>query len=72
MAFEPNEEQKILKYDELRIYSDEELNNYTEDELKAFKIKHDTPDLDELEKGPLAQLCGGRQTRGATPQKSGR
>ena len=52
MAFEPNEEQKILKYDELRIYSDEELNNYTEDELKAFKIKHDTPDLDELEKGP--------------------
>ncbi len=52
MAFEPNEEQKVLKYDELRIYSDEELNNYTEDDLKAFKIKHDTPDLDELEKGP--------------------
>ena len=52
MAFEPNEEQKILKYDELRIYSDEELNNYTEDELKNFKCKHDTPDLDELEKGP--------------------
>ena len=52
MAFEPNEEQKMLKYDELRIYSDEELNNYTEDDLKAFKIKHDTPDLDELEKGP--------------------
>ena len=52
MAFEPNEEQKVLKYDELRIYSDEELKNYTEDDLKAFKIKHDTPDLDELEKGP--------------------
>ncbi len=52
MAFEPNEEQKILKYDELRIYTDEELNNYTEDELKAFKCKHDIPDLDELEKGP--------------------
>ena len=52
MAFEPNEEQKILKYDELRIYSDEELNNYTEDELKAYKCKHDIPDLDELEKGP--------------------
>jgi len=52
MAFEPNEEQKILKYDELRIYSDEELNNYTEDELKNFKVKHDIPDLDELEKGP--------------------
>ena len=52
MAFEPNEEQKILKYDELRIYTDEELNNYTEDELKNFKCKHDTPDLDELENGP--------------------
>ena len=52
MAFEPNEEQKILKYDELRIYSDEELNNYTEDDLKNFKCKHDIPDMDELEKGP--------------------
>ena len=52
MAFEPNEEQKVLKYDELRIYTDEELNNYTEDELKNFKCKHDIPDLDELEKGP--------------------
>ena len=52
MTFEPNEEQKVLKYDELRIYSDEELKNYTEDELKNFKCKHDIPDLDELEKGP--------------------
>jgi sulfite reductase alpha subunit len=52
MAFEPNEEQKELKYDELRIYSDEELNNYTEDELRNFKCKHDIPDMDELEKGP--------------------
>ena len=52
MVFEPNEEQKELKYDELRIYSDEELNNYTEDELKNFKCKHDIPDMDELEKGP--------------------
>ena len=52
MAFEPNEEQKVLKYDELRIYSDEELNNYTDDELKEFKCKHDIPDMDELEKGP--------------------
>ena len=52
MAFEPNEEQKVLKYDELRIYSDAELNNYTEEELKAFKCKHDIPALDELEKGP--------------------
>ena len=52
MAFEPNEEQKELKYDELRIYTDEELNNYTEDDLKNFKCKHDIPDLDELEKGP--------------------
>lgn len=52
MAFEPREEQKELKYEELRIYSDAELNNYTEEELKAFKCKHATPDLDELEKGP--------------------
>ncbi len=52
MAFEPNEEQKVLKYDELRIYNDEELNNYTDDELKEFKCKHDIPDLDEMEKGP--------------------
>ncbi len=50
--FEPNEEQKELKYDELRIYTDEELNNYTEDDLKNYKCKHDIPDLDDLEKGP--------------------
>ncbi len=50
--FEPNEEQKELKYEELRIYSDEELNNYTEEELKNFKCMHDIPDMDELEKGP--------------------
>ncbi len=52
MEFEPREEQKAIKYSELRIYSDEELNNYTEEELKSFKIKHDIPDLDDLEKGP--------------------
>jgi sulfite reductase alpha subunit len=52
MAFEPREEQKELKYEELRIYSDEELNNYTEEELKNFKVKYDIPDCDELEKGP--------------------
>jgi dissimilatory sulfite reductase alpha subunit len=52
MEFEPREEQKEIKYSELRIYSDEELNNYTEEELKSFKIKHDIPDLDDLEKGP--------------------
>ena len=52
MAFEPNEEQKELKYEELRIYSDEELNNYTEEELKNFKCKHDIPMLEELESGP--------------------
>ena len=50
--FEPNEEQKELKYDELRIYSDEELNNYTEEDLINYKCKHDIPDLEELEKGP--------------------
>jgi len=52
VAFEPKNEQKEIKYEELRIYSDEELNNYTEEELKNFKVKHDIPDLEELEKGP--------------------
>ncbi|MCP4682160.1 MAG: dissimilatory-type sulfite reductase subunit alpha [Desulfobacterales bacterium] len=50
--FEPNEKQKELKYDELRIYTDEELNNYTEEDLKNYKCKHDIPDMEELEKGP--------------------
>jgi sulfite reductase alpha subunit len=52
MAFEPREEQKVLKYQELRIYSDAELKNYTDEELKNFKVKHNIPDVDELEKGP--------------------
>lgn len=52
MEFKPKRPQKELKYEELRIYTDEELNNYTEEELKNFKIKHDIPDLEELEKGP--------------------
>ncbi len=52
MAFEPKEPQKDLKYEELRIYSDEELNNYTEEELKNFKIKHDIPMCESLEEGP--------------------
>ena len=52
MAFEAKEPQKELKYEELRIYSDEELNNYTENELKEFKIKHEIPMCEEMEKGP--------------------
>jgi sulfite reductase alpha subunit len=36
----------------VRIFTDKDLKNYTEDELKAFKPKHNTPMLDELEKGP--------------------
>jgi sulfite reductase alpha subunit len=52
MAFEPKESQKELKYEELRIYSEEELNNYTDEELKKFKIKHKVPMCDDLEKGP--------------------
>ena len=52
MAFEPKEPQKELKYEELRIYSDEELNNYTDEELKKFKVKHKVPMCDDLEKGP--------------------
>jgi sulfite reductase alpha subunit len=39
-------------YNDVRIFTDEELKNYTEEELKSFKIKHDTPMMDELEKGP--------------------
>ena len=30
-----------MKYEELRIYSDEELKNYTEEELKNFKMVKD-------------------------------
>ncbi len=41
-----------MKYDELRIYSDEELNNYTDEDLKNYKCKHDIPSMEELEKGP--------------------
>ncbi|HDI79081.1 MAG TPA: dissimilatory-type sulfite reductase subunit alpha [Desulfobacteraceae bacterium] len=54
MEFEPKpvREMKKVKYDEVRIYTDEELNNYTEEELKSFKIKHDIPMCEELEKGP--------------------
>jgi sulfite reductase alpha subunit len=39
-------------YNDIRIFTDEQLKNYTEEELKSFKPKHDTPMLDELEKGP--------------------
>ena len=39
-------------YEDVRIFTDEQLKNYTEEELKEFKIKHDTPMADELEKGP--------------------
>ena len=52
MAFEPREPQKELKYEELRIYSDDELNNYTEEELVNFKCKHKIPMMEELESGP--------------------
>ncbi len=52
MAFEPKEPQNAINYAENRIYTDAELNNYTEEELKNFKVKHEIPDLEELEKGP--------------------
>jgi sulfite reductase alpha subunit len=41
-------------YNDIRIYSEEDFKKaaYTQEELKAFKIKHATPQLDELEKGP--------------------
>jgi sulfite reductase alpha subunit len=40
-------------YKDIRIFTDEQLKNYTEEELKNFKVKHATPMLDELEKGPF-------------------
>lgn len=46
------EEKEHRKYDDVRIFSDKDLKNYTDDELKAFKPKHPTSMLDELEKGP--------------------
>ncbi|WP_347489447.1 dissimilatory-type sulfite reductase subunit alpha [Desulfoscipio sp. XC116] len=52
MPFEPKEPQKEIKYEETRIYSEAELKNYTDEELKNFKVKHEIPDLEELEKGP--------------------
>ena len=58
MEFEPREEQKQLKYSELRIYSDDELNNYTEEELKNFKVKHNIPDVERARERSLAELCG--------------
>lgn len=39
-------------YEDVRIFTDEQLKNYTEEELKTFKIKHEIPMLEELEKGP--------------------
>ncbi|MGO0121656.1 dissimilatory-type sulfite reductase subunit alpha [Desulfothermobacter acidiphilus] len=50
--FKPKVPQKEIKYQDLRIYTDEELRNPTDEEMKAFKIKHDTPLLDQLETGP--------------------
>jgi sulfite reductase alpha subunit len=52
MAFEPVRDEKEIKYQELRIYSDAELKNYSDEELKKFKIKHSIPMCDELESGP--------------------
>jgi sulfite reductase alpha subunit len=52
VAFEPKRPVKDINYQEARIYTDAELHNYTEEELKNFKVKHDIPMLDELEKGP--------------------
>jgi sulfite reductase alpha subunit len=52
VSFEPQEPKKVIKYEDVRIYTDAEINNYTEEELKAFKIKYDIPDLEELENGP--------------------
>lgn len=52
MEFKAKYEQKDIKYEEMRIYTDEELNNYTDEDLKEFKCKHDIPRTEELESGP--------------------
>ncbi len=52
MEFKPKFEQKEIKYEEMRIYTDEELNNYTDEELKEFKCIHDIAMTEELESGP--------------------
>jgi sulfite reductase alpha subunit len=48
----PKVPQKEIKYQELRIYTDEELKNPSDEEMKGFKIKHDIPMLEQLESGP--------------------
>lgn len=45
-----------VKYEDIRIYTDEELKNYTDEDIKAFKCKHDIPDVLELEKGPWSSF----------------
>ncbi len=52
MDFRPKFEQKEIKYEEMRIYTDEELNNYTDEELEEFKCKHDISKVEKLESGP--------------------
>ena len=37
--FVPEVDQRPIKYEEMRIFSDEDLNNYTEDELKAMALQ---------------------------------
>ena len=50
--FVPEVDQRPIKYDEMRVFSDEDLNNYTEEELKNYKVKYDIPFCEEMEKGP--------------------
>jgi dissimilatory sulfite reductase alpha subunit len=65
------EEKEHRKYDDVRIFSDEDLKNYTEDELKAFKPKHATPLLDELESGPWPSFVSDMKREALHRQKLG-
>ena len=65
------EEKEHRKYADVRIYTDEQLNNYTEDELKAFKPKHATPMLDDLEKGPWPSFVSDIKREALHRQKLG-
>ncbi|MFN3535747.1 MAG: sulfite reductase, dissimilatory-type subunit alpha, partial [Desulfatiglandales bacterium] len=68
MEFKPKGEEKEIKYQEARIYSDEELHNYTEEELKNFKVKHPIPMCEQLESGPWPSFVADAK-RGALHRK---
>jgi sulfite reductase alpha subunit len=58
-------------YNDIRIFTDEQLKNYTEEELKNFKPKHESPMLDELEKGPWPSFVSDIKREALHRQKLG-